>query len=124
MEHNITVKDVDYWVNQGYDPVYHTLITKGDKITGYITKPDIVPVDRTLSRYKFLRRLSMAEKSQIYASEHPAVHVFLTELNMSSNVDLDLPEVREAVDMFVDYGYVAASRIDEILRDPEPAEVT
>ena len=123
MESTVT-KDIVYWVDQGYDPVYHELITKGDAITGFIARSEQEPKVRTLSRYKFLRRLTAAEKSQIYTSEHPAVQVFLTELSMSSNVDLDLPEVREAIDMFVDYGYIASARIDDLLQDPDDWEAT
>ena len=110
-----TTNQLDYWVDKGYDPVYHDLLYKGDVIAGYVAKPEQVTLRSVISKYSFLRRFTEAEKALIYKSDHEPVQLFLYELTLSSHVDLDLPEVRAAVQLISDLGIIATSRVEEIL---------
>jgi len=115
MEYIEQIKDVDYWLSKGYDPVYHTLVYKDEAIVGYVARPDPVPLPSIVSKFNLLSRFTEAEKALIYRSEHEPVQLFLFELSMSSNVDLDLPQVKEAVQLLSDLGIIATSRVEEIL---------
>ena len=125
---NITVTDeeiMDYWVNEGYDPVYHELIHDSlGSIVGYITRSEHVEQPRTLSRFAMLSRFTYDEQIAIYSSQDVGVKVFLKNLDLSSEVDLDLPQVQAAIQHFVNLGLIEAFRVEALLSDPIETEAT
>jgi len=122
MEHTEQIKDETYWEGRGYNSEHHDLVYKGDHIIGYIAKPSPYVAPRIISKRSMLARLTPTEKGQIHGSDKPEVKAFLFELSVSANVNLDFPEVRDALNLLVYEGILEQSRIEDILKDPTPQE--
>lgn len=116
------IKDLDYWVVEGYDQTKHNLITDGSVIKGFILKPTMVTQPRLLSPRSFMKRFSVTERVSIRESDNAYVKDFLYELNLSSDVNLDFPEVESALGLLVSLGILEESRIVDIMADPTEAE--
>ena len=110
---------------KGYDPEIHDLIeSEAGEIKGFIVRPVHVP-QRKISRRSFMKRFTLEELMGIKSQQQDGdliVGLFLDELQMSDNVDLDLPEIAEALTYLAVSDIIAESRIPELTQDAEPTE--
>ena len=72
---------------------------------------------RVISVGSFRRRLTVPEKVAIEVSADPVVKVLQADLANSAYVELDLKELKEALDYLVSVEILTESRVPQLLRD-------
>lgn len=118
----LTLEDLQV---KGYDPEVHDLLESATgQLKGFIVRPVHVP-QRKISRRSFMKRFTVEELKGIKTKQQDGdliVDLFLYELQMSDNVDLDLPEIMEALTYLAASDIIAESRIPELTQDAKPTE--
>ena len=77
---------------------------------------------RKITKRSFMQRLTQAERIDIRNSVDDIVIDIHEDLKISSNVDLDIPEIEQALLYFVAVGILVETRIVELLVDGTEAE--
>jgi len=103
-------------------------VTNGNSLSMYEWHEPVEPVVyvapkiRVITKRAFMHRLFLVERVAIRKSTDDIIIDIHEDLKLSSSVDLDLKDVKEALLIFVDAGILVASRIAVLLKDGTLAE--